>query len=76
MCLASSTCCDTGTYPQFSILPGRQSGGIWRYNINGTFPGTFHCGTQNNWSLTGNIDSGLAVCGADTSAGARPPLCS
>jgi hypothetical protein len=63
-----------GTFPQFSILPGNQSAGLWRYNINGTFPGTFHCGGQNKWTLSGNIDAGGAVCGADTNAVGKPRI--
>jgi hypothetical protein len=54
-----------GTYPQFSILPGNQSGGVWRYNINGSFPDTIHCGSQNNWTLIDNHDAAPAVCGKD-----------
>ena len=63
-----------GTYPQFSILAGTQSGGVWRYNINGTFPDTIHCGLQNEWTLEGNVDSGHAVCGGDTNVVGKPRL--
>lgn len=62
------------TYPQFSILEGGQSGGVWQYNINGSFPETFHCGAQNHWTLTGNVDAGAAVCGTDSNALGRPRL--
>ena len=62
------------TYPQFSISEGTQSGGVWRYNINGSFPTSIHCGAQNKWALTGNIDAGPYVCPGDTGASGRTRL--
>ena len=61
------------TYPQFSLLDGAQSGGLWQYNFNGSFPDREHCGGQGDWRLDSNLDSGRAVCPGDAPAagGAR-----
>jgi hypothetical protein len=62
------------TYPQFSISEGSQSGGVWRYNINGSFPTSIHCGVQNKWVLSGNVDAGQYVCAGDAGVSARTRL--
>jgi len=63
-----------GTYPQFSILDGDHENGVWRYNVNGSFPDRIHCGTQNGWAVYKNVDAGSAVCSADTTDVTRTRL--
>ena len=64
---------DARTYPQFSLLDGAHSGGLWQYNLDGSFPDRGHCGDQGDWRLDANLDSGRAVCpgNAPAAAGAR-----
>ena len=49
------------------------SGGLWQYNLDGSFPDREHCGDQGDWRLDSNLDSGRAVCPGDAPAagGAR-----